>query len=132
MLDMEEQFISTFFVRAIYDYQSSDPSSLSFQRDSVIEVLTRLDSGWWDGLLGEERGWFPSNYVTIVSLEEAEAEHSTMDVPIVHNSSEKGEKMEEATAARSLKASQSATTPFNSLADCTLDFNTDGQVSCYH
>jgi len=29
-------------------------------------VLTRLESGWWDGLCNGERGWFPSNYVTAV------------------------------------------------------------------
>jgi son of sevenless-like protein len=69
----EESFISTFFVRALYDYQSKDPSSLSFYRNDIIEVLTRLDSGWWDGLLGEERGWFPSNYVAVISAQEAEA-----------------------------------------------------------
>jgi son of sevenless-like protein len=69
----EESFISTFFVRALYDYQSQDPSSLSFFRNDIIEVLTRLDSGWWDGLLGDERGWFPSNYVQVISTQEAEA-----------------------------------------------------------
>lgn len=69
----EEQYITTFFCRALYDYQTQDSSSLSFRKDEVIEVLTRLESGWWDGLLGEERGWFPSNYVTVISDEQAEA-----------------------------------------------------------
>jgi son of sevenless-like protein len=69
----EEQYITTFFCRALYDYQTQDSSSLSFNRNDVIEVLTRLESGWWDGLLGDERGWFPSNYVTVISDEEAEA-----------------------------------------------------------
>lgn len=68
----EEQYITTFFCRALYDYQTNDASSLSFRKNDVIEVLTQLESGWWDGLLGNERGWFPSNYVTIISEEEAE------------------------------------------------------------
>lgn len=68
----DEQYITTFFCRALYDYQTQDSSSLSFQRNDIIEVLTRLESGWWDGLLGDERGWFPSNYVTMISDEEAE------------------------------------------------------------
>ncbi|KAF7968737.1 hypothetical protein HWV62_29559 [Athelia sp. TMB] len=72
----DEQYITTFFCRALYDYQSQDSSSLSFRKDDIIEVLTQLESGWWDGLLGEERGWFPSNYVTIISEEQAEAEFS--------------------------------------------------------
>lgn len=36
-------------VRALYAYESSDPSSLSFQPDAIIEVLAQLESGWWDG-----------------------------------------------------------------------------------
>ena len=68
----EEQPITTFFCRALYDYQSGDASSLSFHKNEIIEVLTRLESGWWDGLLGDERGWFPSNYVEIITDQEAE------------------------------------------------------------
>ena len=69
----EEQFLSTFFCRALFDYQTDNDSSLSFHKDDIIEVLTRLESGWWDGLLGQERGWFPSNYVTVISDQEADA-----------------------------------------------------------
>ena len=69
----EEQHFHTSFCRALYDYEAQDPSALSFRRDDIIEILTRQPSGWWDGLLGEERGWFPSNYVVIISDEEAEA-----------------------------------------------------------
>jgi son of sevenless len=69
----EEQYFSTFFCRALYDYQTENESSLSFRKDDIIEVLTKLDSGWWDGLLGQERGWFPSNYVTVISDQEADA-----------------------------------------------------------
>ncbi|KAG6336113.1 hypothetical protein ID866_2979 [Astraeus odoratus] len=75
----EEQYITTFFCRALYDYQTQDASSLSFRKNDIIEVLTRLESGWWDGLLGDERGWFPSNYVTILSDEEAELALSNYD-----------------------------------------------------
>jgi son of sevenless-like protein len=68
----DQQFITTFFCRAKYDYQSADDASLSFHRGDIIEVLTRLETGWWDGLLGEERGWFPSNYVDVITDEEAD------------------------------------------------------------
>ncbi|KAI5835257.1 SH3-domain-containing protein, partial [Schizophyllum commune Tattone D] len=51
------------FCKALYDYEAQDPSALSFKRGDIIEVLTQQPSGWWDGLLGDERGWFPSNYV---------------------------------------------------------------------
>lgn len=67
------------FCRALYDYDAQDASALSFKRGDIIEVLTQQASGWWDGLLGEERGWFPSNYVTIISDEEAELAFSGSD-----------------------------------------------------
>ncbi|OZJ01532.1 hypothetical protein BZG36_05501 [Bifiguratus adelaidae] len=54
-------------VRALYDFTSTDPSALNFYEGDVIEVLGKLDSGWWDGLCHGSRGWFPSNYVTLLS-----------------------------------------------------------------
>ncbi|KAH7926456.1 ras GEF [Leucogyrophana mollusca] len=75
----DEQYITTFFCRALYDYQTRDASSLSFHKNDIIEVLTQLESGWWDGLLGDERGWFPSNYVAVISDEEAELALSGYD-----------------------------------------------------
>lgn len=66
---------SSFFVRALYDFESNDASSLSFSKGALIEVLTQLESGWWDGLLDNHvRGWFPSNYVEPISDHEAELE----------------------------------------------------------
>ncbi|KAI8391127.1 SH3 domain-containing protein, partial [Radiomyces spectabilis] len=53
-------------VRALYPFKSNDPSSLSFDQGDSIEVLTKLESGWWDGWCKGARGWFPSNYVEII------------------------------------------------------------------
>ena len=58
-------------VKATYNYQAEDSSNLSFRRGDIIRVITRLDSGWWDGTLNGTRGWFPSNYCTIVTGQEA-------------------------------------------------------------
>lgn len=52
-----------YMVRAQFDFQASDPSALSFHAGDMIEVCTMLESGWWDGMLGDQRGWFPSNFV---------------------------------------------------------------------
>ncbi|KAL1736865.1 hypothetical protein EV714DRAFT_242305 [Schizophyllum commune] len=68
----DENLVNTLFCKALYDYEAQDPSALSFKRGDIIEVLTQQPSGWWDGLLGDERGWFPSNYVEVISDEEAE------------------------------------------------------------
>ncbi|EPQ30337.1 uncharacterized protein PFL1_01863 [Pseudozyma flocculosa PF-1] len=73
--DLDPSEPPSFFVRALYDFESSDASSLSFRKGAVIEVLTQLESGWWDGLMDNDvRGWFPSNYVEPISDEEAELE----------------------------------------------------------
>ncbi|CAA7261462.1 unnamed protein product [Cyclocybe aegerita] len=71
-LQIADEQYNTLFCRALYDYEAQDASALSFRRGDIIEILTQQPSGWWDGLLGEERGWFPSNYVAIISDEEAE------------------------------------------------------------
>ncbi|KAI8641390.1 ras guanine nucleotide exchange factor domain-containing protein [Parasitella parasitica] len=57
-------------VRALYPYESNDPASLSFQPYVIIDVLAQLESGWWDGWSNGKRGWFPSNYVEVLSPEE--------------------------------------------------------------
>ncbi|CAE6415553.1 unnamed protein product [Rhizoctonia solani] len=64
----------SFWVRAVYDYHSADDSSLSFSRGDIVEVLGTLPSGWWDGLIGNERGWFPSNFVVTITDAEADSE----------------------------------------------------------
>ncbi|KAK0710986.1 ras guanine nucleotide exchange factor domain-containing protein [Lasiosphaeris hirsuta] len=55
------------YVKAVYDYESSDPTSLSFQEGDIIQVITQLESGWWDGVINGVRGWFPSNYCQIIT-----------------------------------------------------------------
>ncbi|KAG6897763.1 hypothetical protein C0992_011432 [Termitomyces sp. T32_za158] len=67
---MDGEELVSFFCRALYDYEAQDGSALSFMCGDVMEVLTREPSGWWDGLLRNERGWFPSNYVEVISDDE--------------------------------------------------------------
>lgn len=55
------------FVKALYDYDADDRTSLSFRQGDVIQVITQLESGWWDGVIHGVRGWFPSNYCSVVS-----------------------------------------------------------------
>lgn len=56
------------FVRAMYDYDADDHTSLSFCRGDIIQVLNQLETGWWDGVInGNVRGWFPSNYCAVVT-----------------------------------------------------------------
>ncbi|CAO3569498.1 unnamed protein product [Mortierella alpina] len=67
--DDDEPFV---VVRALYPFSSEDPTSLSFQKDELIQVLTQLESGWWYGYCHDDRGWFPSNYVEDVAQDDLE------------------------------------------------------------
>lgn len=59
--------VSRMYVRALYNYSTDDTTSLSFSQGDVIQVLKQLDSGWWDGIVHGQRGWFPSNYCALIS-----------------------------------------------------------------
>lgn len=61
---------SVMYVRALYDYEADDRTSLSFHEGDVIQVITQLESGWWDGVINGVRGWFPSNYCQVISSPE--------------------------------------------------------------
>ena len=74
----------TMYVRALYDYEADDRTSLSFHEGDVIQVITQLESGWWDGVINGVRGWFPSNYCQIVTSpdEFPEPDHQGIDDPL--------------------------------------------------
>ena len=77
-----DDFEPGIFVRALYDYSGGDPSALAFTKGAIIEVFTRLDTGWWDGVLGDERGWFPKNYVELLSQEEVDEHFASFSDPV--------------------------------------------------
>jgi len=54
-------------VRAMYDFDSEDATNLTFKRDDIIQVLAQLESGWWAGHCDGRQGWFPSNYVQVLT-----------------------------------------------------------------
>ncbi|KAI8819872.1 ras guanine nucleotide exchange factor domain-containing protein [Fimicolochytrium jonesii] len=54
------------YVQALHDYKATEPTCLSFRKGDTIAVHIKDKSGWWDGTLGSNRGWFPSNYVQVI------------------------------------------------------------------
>ncbi|KAG0139927.1 hypothetical protein CROQUDRAFT_718845 [Cronartium quercuum f. sp. fusiforme G11] len=74
----------SFFVEALYAFNGADTASLSFSKGDIIEVLTQLSSGWWDGVVWRqrERGWFPSNYVRRITDKEAELARAQLDLAL--------------------------------------------------
>lgn len=47
---------------AIYPYEATDTSDLSFDIGEHITVIKR-DGDWWTGRIGDRTGTFPNNYV---------------------------------------------------------------------
>jgi len=79
------------YVRALYDYDADDRTSLSFRQGDIIQVITQLESGWWDGVIHGVRGWFPSNYCAVVNTpEDASTAHPTQH-PLVAEAEEESE-----------------------------------------
>ena len=50
-------------VRALFDFQPSEPSELQFRKGDIIAVLESVYKDWWRGSLRGQTGIFPLNYV---------------------------------------------------------------------
>lgn len=55
------------FVVALHSYVPCDDAILNLRQGDIIEVLSQLDSGWWDGIVNGTRGWFPSNFCEAIT-----------------------------------------------------------------
>lgn len=54
--------------RALYDYQATDESEISFDPDQLITNIEQIDEGWWTGMGPDgNHGMFPANYVEIIN-----------------------------------------------------------------
>lgn len=52
---------------ALYDYQASDETEISFDPGQIISHIDQIDPGWWQGLGPQGNyGLFPANYVEII------------------------------------------------------------------
>lgn len=54
---------------ALYDFEAQAADDLSFNKDDVIEIVTRTqnENEWWTGKLRGKQGQFPGNYVHVNS-----------------------------------------------------------------
>jgi hypothetical protein len=53
--------------RVQYDYEKVEDNELSLETGQLITHIDMVDEHWWIGSSRDERGLFPSNYVTIVN-----------------------------------------------------------------
>lgn len=54
------------YAKAIYDFSAQYPNELRFQKDEIIHLVKHIDSHWTLGMIGEQRGIFPTSYVDII------------------------------------------------------------------
>lgn len=54
-------------VRALFDFQPSEPGELQFTKGDIIAVLESVYKDWWKGSLRGQTGIFPLNYVEKLS-----------------------------------------------------------------
>lgn len=59
-------------VKAKHQFTSTDSKCISFKKGDLLYVLKEDKSGWWNGSVDGERGWFPSNFCRSVGLSEWE------------------------------------------------------------
>ena len=50
-------------MRALFDFQPSEPGELQFKKGDIIAVLESVYKDWWKGSLRGQTGIFPLNYV---------------------------------------------------------------------
>ena len=44
-------------------YKAEDDNQLTLQTGHFVEVLEKLDNGWWRGTIDDTEGWFPAEFV---------------------------------------------------------------------
>ena len=59
--------MQTVLVRALFEYQGTTETELDLCENDVVTVLKQDRSGWWQGEVDGRIGWFPFNYVQVLS-----------------------------------------------------------------
>ena len=52
-------------VRALYDYDATNETELSFKENDILSITEQDESGWWFAEIGGRGGFIPRNYVEI-------------------------------------------------------------------
>ncbi|KAL5363914.1 kinase-like domain-containing protein [Aspergillus floccosus] len=51
---------------ALWEYKKIEDTDISFPKGAIITNIEAVDSGWWLGDYGDQRGLFPANYVSLI------------------------------------------------------------------
>ncbi|ELR20066.1 SH3 domain containing protein [Acanthamoeba castellanii str. Neff] len=52
--------------RALFDYEATNETELSFKAGEILTVSEQDESGWWYADLNGKQGFVPNNYLTVV------------------------------------------------------------------
>lgn len=58
--------VNIHFDRALWDYEAQEDNEISFLAGDVFAVVEMQNDDWWEGVIGEQRGYFPANRVEVV------------------------------------------------------------------
>jgi hypothetical protein len=51
------------YIQVEHDFQAEQAGDLALRSGDIVQVLQQAEpGGWWQGLLGGQIGWFPSNF----------------------------------------------------------------------
>ncbi|CAL8101528.1 unnamed protein product [Calicophoron daubneyi] len=53
--------------RGLYDFEAENASELPFSEGDVIRLIQQVDENWYEGELNGRRGYFPINYVEVIT-----------------------------------------------------------------
>ncbi|XP_069746499.1 rho guanine nucleotide exchange factor 7-like isoform X3 [Narcine bancroftii] len=69
-LDMTDNSNRHMVVKAKFNFYQTNEDELCFTKGDIIHVTRIEEGGWWEGTLNGKNGWFPSNYVREIKLNE--------------------------------------------------------------
>ncbi|CAJ0583300.1 unnamed protein product, partial [Mesorhabditis spiculigera] len=55
---------------AKFAFNGKNNDELTFSKNDIIMITQQMEGGWWEGTLNGMTGWFPSDYVSVLSEKE--------------------------------------------------------------